>query len=262
MTLKEERRGPLLREPLNFRLAMLKIKKMWTEVKLTKNKETNLSRWRRMEESSPADRHGVRVEGKEKRRPARKETEEAKEVSRQEKEGEEDRRRQELERSQWREHKLKVRQNYRQELSEMKRRDWEREERREQERREMERWQREERVKLRRVLREEEEEKQRRRRRSEPAHRYQRVREDGGRPQRSFLSALRPAWLWPRGSRVAPSEGRQLNWFNPPDGEKGLDQTPTIPSASAPFGLLRGFTEAFFFTFLLIADEFIEVSLV
>lgn len=216
MTLKEERRGSLLREPLNFRLAMLKIKKMWTEVKLTKNRETNLSRWRRMEESSPADRHGVRME--------------AKEVSRQEKEdGEEEKRRQELERSQWRQHKLKVRQNYRQELSEMKRRDWEREERRERERREMERWQREERVKLRRALREEEEEEQRRRRRSEPARRYQRVREDGGRPERSFLSALRPAWLWPRGSRVAPSEGRQLNWFNPPDGEKGPDQTPTIP---------------------------------
>lgn len=242
----------LLREPLNFRLAMLKIKKMWAEVKLTENKETSLSRWRRTEESSPADRHGIRMEGKEKRRPVRKGTQEAKEVSRegrtqQEREEEKERRRRELERSQWREHKLKVRQNYRQELSEMKRQDREREERREQERREMERWQREERAKLRRALREEEEEEQRRRRRSEPAHSYQRVREDGGRPERSFLSALRPAWLWCRGSRVAPSEGRQLNWFNPPDGEKGPDQTPTIPSASAPLGLLRGFTEDFFF---------------
>lgn len=249
MTLKEERRGSLLREPLNFQLAMLKIKKMWTEGKLTKNKETNLSQWRRME-SSPADWHGVRMEEKEKRRPARKETQEAKEVSREgrrqkENEEEEERRRQELEKSQWRQHKVKVRQNYRQELSEMKRRDREWEERRERERREMERWQREERVKLRRALREEEEEEQRRRRRSEPAHRHQRVREDGGRPEGSFLSALRPAWLWPRGSRVAPSEGRQLNWFNPPDGEKGPDQIPTIPSASAPFGLLRGFTEDF-----------------
>lgn len=218
VTLKEEQRGSLLREPLNFRPAMLKIQKMWTKVKLTKNKETNLSRWRRMEESSPADRHGDRME--------------------------EERRRQELERSQWREHKLKVRQNYRQELSEMKRRDREREERRKRERREMERWQREERVKLRRALWEKEEEEQRRHRRLEPAHRYQRFRKDVG-----FLSALRPAWLRSRGSRVAPSEGRQLNWFNPPDGEKGPDQAPTIPSASASVGLRWGFTEDFFLRF-------------
>lgn len=171
---------------------MQKIKNIWTQVKLS-GKQKQLGRWRQAV-------GGV--------------TEAEEEDDDEEKE--------------WREHKLRVRQDYRRERSRIRGREQELEERRLQERREMERWQRKERAKLRRALKEQEAEPKRPHPGAEPGPQRHPHRPNGEQAGAGFLSSIRPAWLRPGRSRVAPSEGRQLNWFNPLDGEEAAAPTLTL----------------------------------
>lgn len=170
---------------------MLKIKKIWTQVKLSSSKVKKQGRW------------GAALGG-----AMEEDEEEDEEKGRQ-----------------WREHKQRVRQDYQRELSRIRGRDQEREVQQQQERREMERWQREERAKLRRTLREQEAEPRRPPEGAKPAPLHCPWRQDGEQPEAGLLSMLRPAWLRPGKNRVAPSESRQLNWFNSLDGEEAATLT-------------------------------------
>lgn len=127
----------------------------------------------------------------------------------------------------WTEYKVRVKQDYRREMSRIRGRDKEQEERQQQERREMERWQRKERAKLRCALREQEAEPKRPHAGVDPGPQHHARRQNGEQAEASFLSTIRSAWLRPGKSRVAPSEGRQLNWFNPMDGEEAANGTDT-----------------------------------
>lgn len=173
---------------------MLKIKKIWTQVKLTSSKEKQQGRWRPALGGATEEEEEDDDEDEEKGR-------------------------------EWRKHKQRVRQDYRRELSQIRRRDQEREVRRQQERREMERWQRKERARLTRALREQEAEPRRPPEETETTPHHRPWRQDGERLEAGLLSMLRPTWLRPGRNRVAPSESRQLNWFNSLDGEEAATLT-------------------------------------
>lgn len=171
---------------------MLKIQKIWTQVKLS-SKQKQLGNWRQgLGKVTEAD------------------------------EEDEDQARE------WREHKVRVSQEYRQEMSQIRGRDQQQEERQERERREMERWQRKERARLRRAIREQEAEPKKPHAGAEPQPQRHPRRQDGEQTEASFLSMIRSAWLRPRRNRVAPSGVQQLNWFNPPDGEEAATLTLTL----------------------------------
>lgn len=103
--------------------AMLNIKKIWSQVKLSSSKEKQVGSWKQALGGATEEEDGDKEE-EEKRK--------------------------------WREHKQRVRQDYRREMNWIRGRDQEREERWWRERREMERWQRKKRAELRRALREQE----------------------------------------------------------------------------------------------------------
>lgn len=195
---------------------MLKIKKIWTQVKLS-SKHKQLGKWKPAEGGVAEADEEDEDEGRE-----------------------------------WSEHKLRVRQDYRREMSRIRGREQEQDQQRQQERREMERWQRKERAKLRRALREQEAEPKRPHAGVEPGPQHHPRRPDGEQAEASFLSVIRPAWLRPGRNRVAPSEGRQLNWFNPLNGEKAATLTPALTLTVS----LR------FFSSHPITDDVIVVSIV
>lgn len=168
---------------------MLKIKKIWTQVKLS-SQQKQLGRWKQA-------LGGV--------------------MAADEEDEDDDR--------EWREHKVRVRKEYRGEMSRIRGWEQKQEERRQRERREMELWQRKERAKMRRALREQEAEPKRSHAGVEPEPQHHLESHDGDQAESSILSTMRLAWLRAGRSRVAPSEGRQLNWFNPLDGEEAVTMT-------------------------------------